>query len=1698
MQMRMRSSSGLCLVLLVALSGAVSGRTSQGEEGPELVLVRQDGSGGAYESITEAIESIPEELPGPYVVEIQDSETYEETVEIAKTTSSTATLTIRAQAGQTPTVEAQERDYGAINISSHYVTLEGLILKGDRRKGGVFISWMDNNTVRGCTVFNGKDRDTPGIYIQGGQHNEIVGNTIRNNQVGVLIYGATGAHNTIRNNLIYGNKKRGVWVLHEAHSNLVVNNTLYRNALEIHLGQGDAGQDPGEGNIFRNNVVSTKRSGVCFTVDQHGDPGAMPPGTVSDYNDLYAGASRDHVGWIDGTEYTDLPDWQSVSGGDGHSLSIDPLLVDPTSDMHVQSTAGSYHEGAWTPDANHSPCIDAGDPSDEYGTEPAPNGSRVNMGAFGNTAQASKSETPEPSGEFNEVAQKRDGSGLADVSIESSHAAGQDTRAQLEWSDAEEGKYARATLSGPATADHEDSGGPPDVDNGSQYQVGSGIGTRIVTSEGSNTVALDWASATDLPEGDGTYWLRLTVNDDAMDQTTPDRASVTIDNAAPAGLDGLAGTAATGASITWGWTPVSAESHFDHYEIWYGTNSDDVQGRTGTAIEWDGDDDAALGTMATAETTITGLEFDTTYFARIWAADEYGNEATASATQYATAGLVVLTHYVSKSGSDPGVPDDPLQPWLTIQRAIDDIPDDLVAAYANYFIQVQDSGTYDEAVVIEKTTSADYTIVLRADEGQAPTVSPPDREDGILIGSPYVTVEGVAVEASNRYGISVSEEDHVVIRNCSLYGGTGNSAGGIEFFRADYCQAVGNRIYANTLGVLLGRDSDFNSLRNNLILDDGSGDLGVYVGRDADSDSLVNNVIVGPETGLQFKGGRSPAGDHHVVRNTVFHDVGLCIDVATPLGDTFDESDYNDLHPRTGGDVGQISGSVYETLAEWRAASGLDVHSMSLDPLFADVDADPSDMDLHLMSQAGRWDGSGWIVDASTSPCIDAGRPGDAYDSEPTPHGNRINQGAYGNTDEASKSGPMTVYRGSIPWGTPVMVGVPILPEDPNPDAVLGDDFPGEGEDPWGYWWSLVRWDVSGGDYAYYKQEDNPGADPPDFLPGRGYWLIQWWSLELDDGSTEGDTLSVTGTQVAMDTDYAIPLDFPADGRGTNQLANPFLFSIDWADAMVRDEATGQMASVAEAAERGFVDGYAYTWDWEQEYYVPISSRDGGTIEMWSGFWMEQLAAGRELSLLLPPVAASSGKPLAEVRPSGLEWYVQFSVAVDVDSAQFRDEYNRIGVKPDASRRYDPHDAIDLPGFGEHYVYAYFPHSDPDEPREYWPQRPGRYTYDIRDPEWVDQEWLFVVETDLTDAQVAWTWTNLGGLPRGCQVSLEDADADSVITADIRVAHTHAFSSGPTGVRTFRLRAAFEDIPGDITGDRAVRVDDAAQILQHAVGLDTLPDLDLELANVSGSTAGDVVEAVTPFDAALVLRYAAGITDAFPVDGEPAPVAPAGERLAYLSHPRMRGDGPHAVSLVIDEMEGVLSGLVHIGFDATEMQIEDVVAAESGSGSAIGFAVEEDRLTVAFAGSRSKQGKGVAAVVQVRPAGAGEEMLGHLRLEAIQLNEGQVQVGISPTAIVESAARPEAYHLYPCFPNPFNPSTTMRFDLPVAGPVELSIYNAAGQRVRTLVRRNGEAGVYQVAWDGRDHQGRDVASGVYLCRMVAGEYRMTRKVALVR
>jgi len=99
---------------------------------------------------------------------------------------------------------------------------------------------------------------------------------------------------------------------------------------------------------------------------------------------------------------------------------------------------------------------------------------------------------------------------------------------------------------------------------------------------------------------------------------------------------------------------------------------------------------------------------------------------------------------------------------------------------------------------------------------------------------------------------------------------------------------------------------------------------------------------------------------------------------------------------------------------------------------------------------------------------------------------------------------------------------------------------------------------------------------------------------------------------------------------------------------------------------------------------------------------------------------------------------------------------------------------------------------------------------------------------------------------------------------------------------------------------------------------------------------------------------------------------------------------------------------------------------------------------------------------------------------------------------VDAQVGPGKFMLAQNAPNPFNPTTTIKFSLANAAQTNLVVYSLTGQVVRTLINGQTVAGVHNVVWDGKDNMGRPVASGVYLYRLTSGTNEMVRRMVLVR
>jgi hypothetical protein len=112
-------------------------------------------------------------------------------------------------------------------------------------------------------------------------------------------------------------------------------------------------------------------------------------------------------------------------------------------------------------------------------------------------------------------------------------------------------------------------------------------------------------------------------------------------------------------------------------------------------------------------------------------------------------------------------------------------------------------------------------------------------------------------------------------------------------------------------------------------------------------------------------------------------------------------------------------------------------------------------------------------------------------------------------------------------------------------------------------------------------------------------------------------------------------------------------------------------------------------------------------------------------------------------------------------------------------------------------------------------------------------------------------------------------------------------------------------------------------------------------------------------------------------------------------------------------------------------------------------------------------------------------------------NESQAA---SPSTVTgdDTPTAPKSLALYQNVPNPFNPTTTIRFDLPHAVHVKLHVYNLKGELVATLADQHMTEGRQEIAWTAQSDKGRAVSSGIYFYRLLAGDFVETRKMVLLR
>ena len=826
-----------------------------------------------------------------------------------------------------------------------------------------------------------------------------------------------GGGGSLTNNVIYGNTSGGISAQNIV-GFLVQNNTVYQTT-------GDAVNviSANSGLVFRDNILWATNG-----ADLRISPSAQAA-VASDYNDLYM-TGTGIAGVSNSVNYATLAAWADATGLDPNSISTDPLFVNLAgSDFHEQSQFGSFHGGSLAvvlnnttglptsasatlaTDANQSPAIDAGNPTDAFSLEPTPNGGFDNLGAYGNTAQASLSPAQYLTVQLPHTGQTLATGQTVPIIWRSQNHNG---TVEIDLFDTQNSLIQTIATAAPNSGSF--SWSIPTALTGGNYTI------RIIRGDGAG---IGSSSSFALAGTTGTYY----VNDgtvQAGDWTTApgSNSNTGLDPAHP-----KASIAAILAAyqlspgniimvdngtynLTANVTLPAADSGIT------------IEGFTGTLpiLNRNNTNPGAYAFGITGATNLTIQNFEIiNSYAAVVSGDNTGS------TGLTVHGLNVHLFYQEGIYIGPG----------NNGTAIDgNMIHDGVSAGVGYY------GIYstNSQLTITNNTIFNYAFTgIYLPSSNHSTISGNTIHNGDQgIVSDTVTITGNTIYSNATTGINTY--------NSTITGNTISAIGGGGIYQAgivmQLATASNNTIFSCVVGINAGSSA---IVLNNRVYSNslygifaqyGSTTIGNIVYSNAGgiftqgATTITNNLIYANTSyGINLTGGNV----NSITQNTIYQATGDGIEVlnqvfVSPVSIVVNSniiwtqsgrdlvvadsqvfafsSNYNDLYVTGTGIVGNLGGQDFASLAAWNAEFALDANSISADPLFVN----PAGADGVLGFSGGVDHGAddNFAV-MGASPTIDAADPSISYSSEPIPNGARANQGYTGATALATLSPAQTI-----------------------------------------------------------------------------------------------------------------------------------------------------------------------------------------------------------------------------------------------------------------------------------------------------------------------------------------------------------------------------------------------------------------------------------------------------------------------------------------------------------------------------------------------------------------------------------------------------------------------------------------------------------------------------------------------------------------
>ncbi len=346
----------------------------------------------------------------------------------------------------------------------------------------------------------------------------------------------------------------------------------------------------------------------------------------------------------------------------------------------------------------------------------------------------------------------------------------------------------------------------------------------------------------------------------------------------------------------------------------------------------------------------------------------------------------------------------------------------------------------------------------------------------------------------------------------------------------------------------------------------------------------------------------------------------------------------------------------------------------------------------------------------------------------------------------------------------------------------------------------------------------------------------------------------------------------------------------------------------------------------------------------------------------------------------------------------------------------------------------------------------------------------------------------------GDELSYLDADTDLVYDQEycyyVRTQWYIGDYDATVYGRNSNTACAIPRLLGDVNGDGYVTVEDIVIVIDFILELADPDELEFMMSDVNVDGEINILDVVKMVD--IILGRAAG---------NARTTASNGDALYEIITTSFAGSYPTLdVALRYD---GDLAGAQFtLRYDENRITLGDPVltftdAAVFAKVTAPG---EMTVLVINLSGDYLELPEGSFVSFPVEMA---EELInGQMQFDFVSAvaagPNGQNITTSSRSTSIDLNPVPESYALHQNFPNPFNPATSIRFDLKDAGIVDIAVYNLLGQKVKTLVNGDLTAGYHDVVWNGTDNHGAQVGAGVYIYSLSSEHFNQTRKMILLK